>query len=251
MKNNKKITALTMALIAAFSMAGCGETGNTPETTTEAMTEISDITESTSAAGESETDNSEDIPVDVYDETQEEVYEPADDEVYTEVPEESNVNYVLYEITLKVGTKDEYDGVSFVEDLGNVTLTMDIPDYVSMDRTNGDIEDKKALEIMGAVWPAEQGFSKDGMKTDMVSGRTVTVYDEQEGEDGLYEYMLHSSVPDHYSESSIYETYTYIVKRGEYMTSISFLAEFYDKDIAERMLSSIEITESDTSENSQ
>ncbi|MDE6593569.1 MAG: hypothetical protein K2K57_10985, partial [Oscillospiraceae bacterium] len=68
---------------------------------------------------------------------------------------------------------------------------------------------------------------------------------------GLYEYMLHSSVPDHYSESGIYETYIYIVKRGEYMTSISFLAEFYDKDIAEKMLSSIEITEMDTSENGQ
>ncbi|MDE6591505.1 MAG: hypothetical protein K2K57_00375, partial [Oscillospiraceae bacterium] len=189
MRKNKRITVLTVALIAAFSMAGCGETGNTPETTTEAMTEISDITESTSASDESETDNSEDIPVDVYDESEEETHEPADDEVYTDVPEVSDVNFVLHEITLQIGTKDEYDGVSFTEDQGCVKLSVDIPDYVSMKGNIGNIGNKKAVELMGAVWTAEQGFSKDGMKTDMVSGRTVTVYDEQESEDGLYEYM--------------------------------------------------------------
>ncbi len=250
MRKIKKITALTMALIAAFSMAGCGETGNTPDATAETMPEISDITEITAAADESETDNSEDTPEDVYDEPTEEFEAYNDDELYTAVPEDTKDNTAVNEIVLPIGTLDEYGGVSLRGDLGHVILTMEIPDNISIDGNSDNIDGEKAFQMPIAVWPAEQGFSKDGMKTDMVSGRTVTVYEEQESEDGLYEYMIHSSVPDHYSESGIYETYTYIIKRGEYMTDISFLAEFYDKDIAERMLSSIEITESNTNENS-
>ncbi len=173
-------------------------------------------------------------------------YTGSDFPTYARVEEESNSNISYVELmrVMPVGNKDEYGGVSYSNNDDYVEVVMDIPDYYKISGddvlVNGLVNEKKVVS-MGALWPAEQGFSPEDMKIDMVSGRTITVYEEETGSSGLYEYMLHSSLPDHYSESGVYDTYKYIVRRGDYMICIYFLAEFYDKDIAEHMLNSLEI----------
>lgn len=238
----KRLNAIVMtALVTAALLTGCTGTGS--ETETMADTASQTVPETTSEAA-SETvsradvpeEDTPDIPEDVYDEPEEEL---AEEEIYTAVPQTTagtlQPDSRSYEQKMQVGTLDEYGGVSFTGD-EYVLLSVTMPE---------NMEVSEQVDI-GAVWHASEGYSPEDLKTDMVSGRTVTVYEEETGEDGTYEYMLHSSVPDHYSESGIYETYLYIVKRGDYMASVYFTAENYDKDTAENILGSLEISAMET-----
>lgn len=242
----KRLNAIVMtAFVTAALLTGCTETGS--ETDTMADTASQTVPETTSAASETvsrgdvQEEDTPDIPEDVYDEPEEEL---AEEELYTALPQSTagtlQPDSRTYEQKMQVGTLDEYGGVSFTGD-EYVLLSVTMPEDIEVPEGGGFV-----VINTGAVWHASEGYSPEDLKTDMVSGRTVTVYEEQTGEDGTFEYMLHSSVPDHYSENGIYETYLYIVKRGDYMASVSFTAENYDKETAENILGSLEISAMET-----
>ncbi|MCM1579595.1 MAG: hypothetical protein NC078_12440, partial [Ruminococcus sp.] len=152
--------------------------------------------------------------------------------------------YVCRDMEIRVGVLDEYGGVSVDGDGVTAGFAMDIPEDVELSGNTGLRDGVKVMEIGGLLWRAEQGYDPSNMKRDMVSGRTVTVYEEKEGDGSCgYEYMLHSSVPDSGSESGVYETYTYIIGRGEYMGSVSFMAGAFDEGEMDRMVKSAEIRE--------
>lgn len=233
----KSIAIVMTALVTAALLTGCTETGSETETVTDTASQTvpettSEAASETVSRGDVQEEDTPDIPEEVYDEPEEEL---AEEEIYTAVPQTTartvQTDSRTYEQKMQVGTLDEYGGVSFTGD-EYVLLSVTMPE---------DTETTEQFDI-GAVWHASERYSPEDLKTDMVSGRTVTVYEEETGEDGTYEYMLHSSVPDHYSENGIYETYLYIVKRGDYMASVSFTAENYDRETAENILGSLEIS---------
>lgn len=238
----KRLNAIVMtALVTAALLTGCTGTGSETDTMADTASQI--VPETTSEAA-SETvsradvpeEDTPDIPEEVYDEPEEEL---AEEEIYTAVPQTTagtlQPDSRSYEQKMQVGTLDEYGGVSFTGE-EYVLLSVTLPEYMEV---------SEQVDI-GVVWHASEGYSPENLKTDMVSGRTVTVYEEETGEDGTFEYMLHSSVPDHYSENGIYETYLYIVKRGDYMVSVSFTAENYDRETAENILGSLKISAMET-----
>lgn len=238
--------ALITALTAAILLTGCKGAGGETETTadTSADTAPANVSETTAESasetvfydGEPEEDI-EDTPEEVYDEPEEVLDEP--EGIYTAVPETTagfaSEDDRTFEQKMQVGTLDEYGGVSFDGD-EYIILSVTLPENMEVPEEGGFF-----VINTGAVWHASDGYSPENFKTDMVSGRTVTVYGEETCDDGTYEYMLHSSVPDHYSENGIYETYLYIVKRGDYLVSVSFTAENYDRETAEKIIGSLEI----------
>lgn len=70
-------------------------------------------------------------------------------------------------------------------------------------------------------------------------GGTETIYAEETSDQGVYDYMCHSSAV--LGNGEIYETYLYIVSRGGYSVYVSFVVnDYYSPEICETVLNSFE-----------
>ena len=68
-------------------------------------------------------------------------------------------------------------------------------------------------------------------------GGTETIYAEEMSDQGVYDYMCHSSAV--LGNGEIYETYLYIVSRGGYSVYVSFVVnDYYSPEICETVLNS-------------
>lgn len=160
------------------------------------------------------------------------------------------VSYELYQTVKQVGSRyddDGYPGIAYSEEDGFAAVGAELPESYAMDGEQGYMGNEVAF-VLGEVWHASQGYDPEDFKQDMVSDREITVVEEETGKRGLYEYMLHSTVPDYYAPDGVTGEYTYIVRRGDYMMNIYFIDEFYDRETAEHILNSLEIIPFDPEE---
>lgn len=152
-------------------------------------------------------------------------------------------NYTSYSTVQRIGHVTEDGGIDFIDDSGSAEISLDLPsDWDFRDGWAADKNGVKVFEI-GALCPDTEKINTEEMKTDQVSGREITVYEEDTDGGDLYSYMVHKSVPDIYSENGVYECYNYIVDRGGYSLIVSFVvnSEYYDESVSRDVLRSINI----------
>lgn len=159
--------------------------------------------------------------------------------------ENQTAGYTAYKMAVPVEHMDEKGGVDYSGEVSEyVNVSFELPAEWDFSYTTADFDGRKMFE-MGAAWYASDSydFTYAGETTfTNEMGREVTVYETKFGTDGTYEYMAHSSVPDYYSENYTYETYEYIVRRGDYRILFSFVVNgYYDEAHCERFLKSLEI----------
>ncbi len=158
-------------------------------------------------------------------------------------------SYTSYSAVQRIGHVSEDGGINFNTDSGSAEISLSLPSDWEFGGTAADKNGVKVFEI-GALYPDSEEINTDGMKTDQALGREVTVIEESTG-GNLYKYMVHKSVPDHYSDNGIYESYDYIIDRGGYSLLVSFVVnDYYDEAVSRRVLESIDI-KSETAANSE
>ncbi len=158
-------------------------------------------------------------------------------------------SYTSYSAVQRIGHVSEDGGINFNTDSGSAEISLALPSDWEFGGTAADKNGVKVFEI-GALYPDSEEINTDGMKTDQALGREVTVYEESTG-GNLYKYMVHKSVPDHYSDNGVYESYDYIIDRGGYSLLVSFVVnDFYDEAVSRTVLEFIDI-KSETAANSE
>ncbi len=159
------------------------------------------------------------------------------------VPAES---YTSYSAVQRIGHVSEDGGINFNTDSGSAEISLALPSDWEFGGTAADKNGVKVFEI-GALYPDSEETNTDGMKTDQALGRKVTVYEESTSGGNLYKYMVHKSVPDHYSDDGVYESYDYIIDRGGYSLLVSFVVnEYYDEAVSRTVLEFIDIEAADS-----
>lgn len=156
---------------------------------------------------------------------------------------EGEVSYKLHQAVQKVGNRyddDDYPGIVYTDEDGYAAVGAELPESYVISDNQGYVGSEKVF-VLGEVWHASQSYEPADYTQDMVSDREITVIEEETGTRGLYEYMLHSSVPDYYSDDRVAVHYTYVVRRGDYMMNIYFDGKYYDRETAEHILNSLEI----------
>ncbi|MCH5193531.1 MAG: hypothetical protein J1F11_06185 [Oscillospiraceae bacterium] len=221
-------------------------------------TDISDYSDNLSSA-----DDSSDAPdVTVPDKTDPEPIQTTTDEqalttteqVQDTADEQSLPDfYVPYQIMSETGHLIDLDrglDINSGEDPA-VLISFALPEEWSFNGSSvADVGDTKVFEI-GAVFPSEEFSPEKVTPFDMdtefpaviettLSGHRLTVYEQELGDSGLYDFMEHSSVLLYTGD---YETYDYIVSRNGWSTWVIFVVtEYFSEDIVETVLRSVNIT---------